>query len=488
MSTAGAKRARSANIAARARTSAAADRADAVVVGGGIGGLTAAHRLAGRGLRPVVLEAADDVGGLVAAGTVAGYTVDVGAESFTLRRPEVLALVHELGLTAEQPAAASWVWSEAGGAARAYAIPRESVLGIPADLAADDVLAALGPDGVAEAARDADLPAAVGADAADLASLVRTRMGTTVLDRLVVPIAGGIHNADPADLAVDSVAPGLRAALAEHGSLAAAVRALRAAAPPGAAVATVVGGMSRLTQALEDAVRAAGGTVRTGTPATDLRRTADGDWLVTTPGGTLRTPRVVVATPGAAALDLLHGSLPVEEVTLPTGSMITHVTLVVHAPALDAAPRGSGLLVPPGSSAVAAKALSHLSAKWPWLGAATAPGDHVLRVSYGRPGEDVVVDAAGALRDAATLLGVALPAESLLGASTIRREGALAATTPRHREQVGALAARAGQVPGLALAGAWVAGTGLGAVVPHAQRAADELMGVRDEAADVLPS
>ncbi|WP_418606654.1 hypothetical protein [Georgenia sp. SUBG003] len=50
----------------------------------------------------------------------------------------------------------------------------------------------------------------------DLASLVRARMGEAVLERLVRPVAGGIHSADPADLAVDAVMPGLRAALAEH--------------------------------------------------------------------------------------------------------------------------------------------------------------------------------------------------------------------------------------------------------------------------------
>ncbi|MHB1065342.1 MAG: protoporphyrinogen/coproporphyrinogen oxidase [Georgenia sp.] len=450
------------------------ERVDAVVIGGGIAGLTAAHRLVGHGLRPVVLEAGRDVGGLVAAGTVAGYTVDVGAESFSLRRPEVLALVHALGLTAEQPGATSWVWSEVGGAARAYAMPRESILGIPADPFADDVVAALGADGAAEAARDADLGPDVGADAPDLATLVRTRMGTAVLERLVVPVAGGIHNADPADLAVDSVAPGLRAALAEHGSLAAAVRALRAAAPPGAAVATTVGGLFRLPGALATAVTAAGGEVRTATAATGLRRLPGGDWLVTAGASTLRTPRVVVATPGAVALELLRGTLPLDDVTLPAGSTITHVTLVVHAPELDVAPRGSGLLVPPGTSRVTARALTHLSAKWPWLGATTAPGDHVLRVSYGRPGEDAAVAAAGALRDAATLLGVPLTRENLLDMVVIRRAGTLAATTPAHRDRVIALTHHARQVPGLALAGAWVAGTGLGAVVPHAQRSVDD--------------
>lgn len=452
--------------------SAVPERADAVVVGGGVAGLTAAHRLVSHGLRPLVLERADVVGGLVAAGTVAGRTVDVGAEAFGLRRPEVLELVHSLDLPVEQPAASSWVWSEVAGTPRAYAIPRESMLGIPADPSADDVVAALGAEGAARAAQDATLAPEVGADARDLATLVRARMGEATLERLVGPVAGGIHNADPANLAVDSVAPGLRAALAVHGSLAAAVRALLAAAPPGAAVATVVGGMSRLPRALAEAVTTAGGDVRAGTTVTALRRETGDDWLVTTDAGTVRTRLVVVAVPGQPALDLLAGTLPVGYVALPTGSTITHVTLAVHAPALDGAPRGSGLLVPPGASHMRAKALTHLTAKWPWLGTATGPGVHVLRVSYGRPGEDVTADVPGALRDAGTLLGVPLTEGELLGSLVVRRTGALAATTPAHRERVLELVARARQVPGLVLTGAWVAGTGLAAVVPHAQEAA----------------
>ena len=40
-----------------------------------------------------------------------------------------------------------------------------------------------------------------------------------------------------------------------------------------------------------------------------------------------------------------------------------------------------------------AKALSHLSAKWPWVGAELralhGPDVHALRLSYGRPGEEL---------------------------------------------------------------------------------------------------
>ncbi|MFM9577963.1 hypothetical protein ACKI2A_48370, partial [Streptomyces turgidiscabies] len=76
------------------------------------------------------------------------------------------------------------------------------------------------------------------------------------------------------------------------------------------------------------------------------------------------------------------------------------MTLVVDAPALDAAPRGTGVLTVPGSHV--AKALTHSTAKWDWVRDATEPGIHVVRVSFGAQGEEPATaalddDAAGAL-------------------------------------------------------------------------------------------
>ena len=116
-------------------------------------------------------------------------------------------------------------------------------MGIPSDLSAPEVRAALGASGVLRAALDAKMPAAVGTSepVSSVAELVRARMGKRVLERLVAPVVAGVHSADAELLDVDMVAPGLRAGIREHGSLAAAVAAQRAAGTkPGSAVAGLV--------------------------------------------------------------------------------------------------------------------------------------------------------------------------------------------------------------------------------------------------------
>ncbi len=75
---------------------------DVAVVGAGIGGLTAAHRLrqAGRDVR--VFEAAPRVGGRMAASRVDGYLVDEGAETIADRGYDATwRLIRELGVPRE---------------------------------------------------------------------------------------------------------------------------------------------------------------------------------------------------------------------------------------------------------------------------------------------------------------------------------------------------------------------------------------------------
>ena len=72
------------------------------VVGGGISGLVAAYRLrvTRSATKPTitVFEPADRLGGVLRTEQVGGQPIDIGAEAFVARRPEVPALLAELGL------------------------------------------------------------------------------------------------------------------------------------------------------------------------------------------------------------------------------------------------------------------------------------------------------------------------------------------------------------------------------------------------------
>ncbi|MET0315271.1 MAG: FAD-dependent oxidoreductase, partial [Rhodococcus fascians] len=74
----------------------------AAVVGGGITGLVAAYRLRcslGPDAEITVVEASERLGGTLRTARIAGGSLDVGAEAFIGRRPEVPALLDELGLS-----------------------------------------------------------------------------------------------------------------------------------------------------------------------------------------------------------------------------------------------------------------------------------------------------------------------------------------------------------------------------------------------------
>lgn len=457
-------------------------RRDVVVVGGGVAGLVAARELAGAGRLVTLLEAAGRLGGCVAAQDVAGLTLDVGAESFATRTPAVGTLLDELGLGGDvvRPAA-SGAWVRLPD--RAVPLPAAGLLGIPGDPWAADVRRAVGLAGAARASLDRWLPARLGLPpgATTLADVVRARMGRRVLQRLVAPVVAGVYSTAAEACDLDTVLPGVRGLVRETGSLGAAVTRLRAAAPAGSAVASVTGGMHRLVDALMADLRTRGGEIRTGTPVERLLAPADGEgWRLTTTGsGTFTADRVLVAVPGPVAAHLLDTLVPeVQGLAGPTSDVVL-VTLVVDAPALDRAPRGTGVLVADGVRGVGAKALTHATAKWAWLARATGPGRHVLRLSYGRAGERVPEpgpELVGvARRDASRLLGVSLSAAQVVGTAVTPWRGALPFARAGHRDRVESVVEAVERRPGLAVSGSWVAGTGLAAVVAHARTTASGL-------------
>ncbi|MHC6221643.1 protoporphyrinogen oxidase [Arthrobacter sp. MMS24-S77] len=473
----------------------------AVVVGGGISGLLAARGLAKAGITVTVLEAVGTWGGCVGSHTVAGLELDSGAESFATRSTAVADLARELGLgdniVSPHPGGA-WVQLPDGP----QELPKTGVLGIPANPWDPEVRRSLGLAGSLRASLDRYLPASVGtsAEVTSVSALVRARMGKRVLERLVAPVVGGVHSADPGLLDVDMVAPGLRAALREHGSLAAAVASQRkpasgkaasrengsGPAKAGSAVGGLKGGMNTLVSALVAELRAVGVTLISGARVDSVARTESG-WQATAAGTTYDAGRLVVALDGPAAVGLLEEALPGLSGLRPAaGPLVSLVTLVVDVPELDRRPRGTGILVAPQTAGIEAKALTHATAKWDWLAEEAGPGTHVLRLSYGRGGgagapesaaaldDDALFEAA--LRDASTLLTVPIVREDVLDWDVVRWAGALPFAAVGHKQRVAEVRRICSEAEGVSVVGGWLAGNGLAAVVADTSAQIDAIL------------
>ena len=411
-----------------------------IVVGAGIAGLVAARRLVLGGRDVVVLEASDRAGGQLARHTVGGIELDAGAESFATRGGTVAGLAGRLGLGGEIVAPAelpAWLYRADG---TAMPLPATSLLGIPSVPMARDVIDAIGMRAAFRAALDLLLPAPVGAKSVSLGELVRRRMGAAVVEQLVAPVVRGVHSANPDDLPLDRAAPGLRSALSREGSLSHAVARLRESSPAGSQVAGLRGGVVVLVDRLLADLDRFGVPVRLGVSIDEVapdQVRVDGELL---------HGEVLVAAPGVAA-------------DRTPGRTISLVTLVVDQPELAAAPRGTGVLVELGAQGVAARALTHLTAKWPWL-AERSGGLQALRLSYDGRLEGGAAEVARAVADASTLLGI--PLRSPIDADLLTWERAV----PRTHA-----------VDGMHYVGEAGSGTGLAAVIAQAESEAERLLG-----------
>ncbi|MFB8047452.1 protoporphyrinogen oxidase, partial [Streptomyces hydrogenans] len=374
------------------------------------------------------------------------------------------------------------VWSRG----RLVPMPKGHVMGVPGT--ADAVAGLLSEEALRRIERDPELPPTELGDDTAIGAYVAARMGHEVVDRLVEPLLGGVYAGDAYRISMKAAVPALFEAARRHPSLTAAVRAVQAsgAAVPadvagaatglgGAAFAGLDGGIGTLPGAVADAVRAAGGTLLTGTPATALLRSGATGWRVVTRERTLDADAVVLATPAPVAAGLLGGHAP-EAAALLGGIDYASMALVTLAFRRAELPElsGSGFLVPPVDGHTI-KASTFSSQKWGWVGEA-APELFVLRTSVGRHGEEAQFHRddedliAASLKD----LGAATGLAARPVATTVTRwTGGLPQYPVGHLDRVARARAALAGLPGLRLAGAAYDGVGIPACVASAHRAAD---------------
>ncbi len=424
----------------------------AVVIGGGLAGLVAAREMLRRGEVVDLYEAADELGGLVAPQRMGDVIVDGGAEAFAVRTSIVSDLCAELGLDVAVPQGQPHIWWPEAPHRWPMA---NGVLGIPGSLEDPSIIGALTPDELAEAVRDLQMGGDVAADEAMLGPLVEARLGSAVVERLVTPVTRGVYGQSPYEMDVDRMAPGLRDAMREHGSLVAAVSAIRK--PGAAAVAQPVGGLFRLVDALAADIEKLGGRIHTGHPLLEWHQDDHG-WEIRTKAGPFHADRVILAVDGRAAGQLFSRIGEAVEVP-PTHPSFQAVVALTH-PDVATGPVGSGVIVGRRDDRLVARALTHYSLKWPW---AAVKGQQILRLAYAAAPSQAQV-----LADASLLLGIELTSADVTGFEVLSWEMPTALTPEAHAVLIEKLS----KYQGLAVTGAWVAGNGIAAVVKAAQEVA----------------
>ncbi len=445
------------------------------IVGGGIAGLSAAWELLqDNDVRVIVLDSADAVGGKLRRAEVAGYFVDVGAESMLARRPEATGLVQDLGLggrlTHPEPVPAA-VWSRG----RRWPLPAGTVMGVPTDPAG--AAGVLTSDEVARASAEQVGPPLV--EDVAVGVFVADRVGPAVVDRLVEPLLAGVYAGHARSLSLQATVPALWAA-ATNGTAIVGRPATEVAGGP--VFAGYRGGLGLLASDLADAVVDRGGQIRTRSTVRELERRPNGWRLTVGPtidSEALDVDGVVLGLPATPTARLLRRIAPsaAERLDEIDYASVAIVTLALPLPAADLL-GGSGFLVPPVEP-LSIKAATFSSTKWAWL-AEDAEDVAFLRASLGRAGEVAVLQrddddlVRTAVADLRAVLGPDLP--DPVDAHVQRWGGGLPQYAVGHVTRIQALLDAVAGLPALGLAGAAYEGVGIPACIGSGRRAAREVL------------
>ena len=448
------------------------------VVGGGISGLVAAYRLrvaAGPDATITVFDPADRLGGVLRTERIGGQPLDVGAEAFVARRPEVPTLLAELGLAARQigtTGARPLIYSQR----RLHPFPTDTLQGIPAQ---PQALAGLVDDATMAWMLDERTRPFSWRSGADpsVAELVGDRFGEQVVTRSVDPLLAGVYAGSAATIGLRSAAPTLAAAL-DRGArnLTDAVREAVASVgpPPQSMFGAVEGGYAVL---VDELVRRAG--IRwTQVTIEQVNRAQRGWELVDDEGQRWHADAAVLAVPAPRLPTLIDGVAPRTASAARRIAVASTALVALALPGGTPLPEQSGVLVATGER-LHAKAITLSSRKWGRRG-----NVELVRLSYGRFGDSAETNAARsaddgdllswASQDLATVFGVTVEP---VDCHVHRWIDAMPQYGPGHLDLVADL--RAGLPPTLAVAGGYLDGIGVPACVAAATRAAASLVTAR---------
>jgi protoporphyrinogen/coproporphyrinogen III oxidase len=319
-------------------------RQKALIIGGGISGLSAAYYLSKGGIRPTLLERKPRLGGVMQTSVLQGCVLEEGPDGFLGAKPWAMNLIRELGL-------ADQVIGSNDHSRITYILKKGKLVRMP------EGLMMMVPTKIMPIVRTPLLgwgakirmglevlrrPKSPQPDRS-VHDFLLDHYGQESIDYLAEPLLAGVYGGDPREMSVNSVLARFVDLEARYGSLTRGAIAERNPKAAGASpfLQTLKGGLGQLIEALRPSANAIHTNAETLELNSDgFRVRVDGDWL--------EADHVVLATPAHDAAQLLAASEP-ELARLLAGIPYTSsITLALgyRKATFDHPLNGHGFLVP----------------------------------------------------------------------------------------------------------------------------------------------
>jgi protoporphyrinogen/coproporphyrinogen III oxidase len=315
----------------------------ALIIGGGISGLSAAYYLSKAGIRPTLLERKPRVGGVIQTSVQQGCILEEGPDGFMAAKPWAMNLIRELGL-------ANQVIGSNDHSRITYIVKKGKLIPMP--------------DGLMMMVPTKLLPLA---ETRLFSWGAKIRMGLEIfrqphgpqpdrsvyeflldhygqesIDYLGEPLLAGVYGGDPREMSVNSVLARFVEIESKYGSLTrGALATPRPQNPGGSFLQTLKGGLGQLIEALRPSADVIQGNVENLEQISEgFRVRANGDWL--------EAEHLVLATPAGDAARVLNALQPELSSLLAGIPHTTSITLGLgyRKSTFDHPLNGHGFLVP----------------------------------------------------------------------------------------------------------------------------------------------
>ena len=456
-------------------------RSRIIIIGGGISGLAAAHRLTELNQSVTILEASARLGGIIQTEERDGFLLERGPDSFISEKPQAVDLAKRLGLDSRliqtnEDYRRSFIVRNG----RLREVPEGFQLLAPSRIWPFLTTDVFSVTGKLRMAADLVLPRQHTNGGADesLASFVRRRLGEEALHRMAQPMVGGIYTADPETLSLRATLPRFLDMERDHRSLILAMLRQGRSQKRGTSGArySLFLSFDRGTQVLVDALARTNVDTRLNTRVEALRRDGPTWTVITNVGERIEADAVCLALPAYTAASLLAdtSNTLAEKLRQIKYASTATINLAYRRDAVRHPLNGFGFVVPfiEKRSVIAC---TFSSVKF----AGRAPDDHVLLRAFagGALQPDIFALDEPELRrrvetDLRELLGIS---EAPLFVELAKWERSMPQYEVGHLDRVNEIEKLVAELPGLQLAGNAYRGAGIPDCIRSGESTAEKL-------------